>query len=196
MSQLSPMTNYLCNAIDSTAEYIQDIAIELEAASETIVTSLLEDKKILVCGSGFAAPIAQILTTGLMDQHEFERPGLPAINLSSNAVTLSAMTKNQDNNLVFAKQIRAIGAEGDCLIAFALDSNAEDIQRAIENAKDKGMRVVFFNGGDKLTAKGIKNQTKEVCFKTENLSRSMELALLSVNTLIRSVESRLFGIPL
>ncbi len=196
MSQLSPVTNYLCNAIDSTAENIQSIAIELEAAAEAVVSSLLEDKKVLVCGSGFAAPIAQILTTGLMDQHEFERPGLPAINLSSDAVTLSSLAKNQENKLVFAKQIRAIGAEGDCLVAFALDNNAEDIQRAIETAKDKGMRVILFNGGEQLAAKGIKNQTKEVCFNAENLSRSLELTLLSVNTLIRCVESRLFGVPL
>ena len=196
MSQLSPVTNYLCNAIDSTAENIQSIAIELEAAAEAVVSSLLEDKKVLVCGSGFAAPIAQILTTGLMDQHEFERPGLPAIDLSSDAVTLSSLAKNQENKLVFAKQIRAIGAEGDCLVAFALDNNAEDIQRAIETAKDKGMRVILFNGGEQLAAKGIKNQTKEVCFNAENLSRSLELTLLSVNTLIRCVESRLFGVPL
>lgn len=196
MSELTPVTTYLCDAIDCTAENIQSVALQIDAGAELVVASLLEDKKVLVCGSGFAAPIAQILTTGLMDQHEFERPGLPAINLSTDSVTMSSMAKNQESSAVFSKQIRAIGVEGDCLIAFALDDNTAEISRAIESANEKGMRVIVFNGGAILSELATQHKTQEISFKPQSLSRALELSLLSSNTLIRCVESRLFGIPL
>ncbi|KZZ41758.1 hypothetical protein A3758_22320, partial [Oleiphilus sp. HI0118] len=150
MSELTPVTTYLCDAIDSTAENIQAVALQVDSAADLIAKSLLDDKKVLICGSGFAAPIAQILTTGLMDQHEFERPGLPAINLSADSVTMSSVAKNQESGFVFSKQIRAIGSEGDCLIAFALDDNTADIIKAIESANEKGMRIIIFNCGAAL----------------------------------------------
>ncbi len=196
MSELTPVTTYLCDAIDSTAENIQNVALQVDAAAELITTSLLEDKKVLICGSGFAAPIAQILTTGLMDQHEFERPGLPAINLSADSVTMSSVSKNQESGFVFSKQIRAIGAEGDCLIAFALDDNTLEIVKAIASANEKGMRVIIFNGGASLSELATQHRTQEVSFNSTSLSRALELTLLSSNTLIRCIESRLFGIPL
>lgn len=196
MSELSPVTTYLCDAIDSTAENIQSVARQVDSAAELIATSLLEDNKVLICGSGFAAPIAQILTTGLMDQHEFERPGLPAINLSADSVTMSSVAKNQESGFVFSKQVRAIGSEGDCLIAFSLDENATEIIKAIECASEKGMRIILFNGGAALNDLATQHRTQEISFNTQSLSRALELTLLSSNALIRCIESRLFGIPL
>lgn len=196
MSQLPPVTTYLCDAIDATAENIQHVALQIDAAAELITASLLDDKKILVCGSGFAAPIAQILTTGLMDQHEFERPGLPAINLSSDSVTMSAIAQSQDNSNTFSKQIKAVGAEGDCLIAFTLNDQDLAIDNAIESANDRGMRVIMINGGAQLSELAKQHKTVEIAFNARNLSRALELTLLSTNTLIRCIEARLFGIPL
>ena len=196
MSQLSPVTNYLCDAIDQTAENIQSLALQLESAAELITTSLLEDKKLLVCGSGFAAPIAQILTTGLMDQHEFERPGLPAINLSADSVTMSSMAKNQDGSHIFSKQIKAIGSDGDCLIAFTLNDNELEISNAIECASSKGMRIIMISGATQLNELAKQHKTAEITLNAKNLSRALELTLLSTNALIRCVEARLFGIPL
>jgi len=197
MTALSPITEHLCHAIDQAAENIQLIGDQINEAADLAVGILLSDKKMLICGSGLASPLAQILTTGLMDQHEFERPGLPALNLSNDTATMSSILRDHQADKVFAKQIRALGAEGDCLICCTLSNPCPELTLAAETAIEQGMSVIMINGSPlKAQLPEGGTQLKEVFLNAQSLSNGIELSAFSINALIRCIESKLFGVPL
>lgn len=196
MSNLTPLTNYLCGAIDLVAENIEALSEQIDSASNLLLQCLLNDGKILVCGNAFAAPIAQLLTTSLMHQHEFERPGLPAINIATDSTTLSAISADSHNNQVFSKQLKAVGREGDCLIALSVDGNCSSIIQAIKTAQEKGISVLVITGFEKGELSGMSQLDNEIALHASSLSTALELMLLASNGLCRSLESKLFGVPL
>lgn len=194
MTDLPPVTAYLCGAIDRAAENIPSIAADIEKGAELLVSSLLNDKKILVCGSGLASPLAQLLTTGLMDQHEFERPGLPALNISNDAVTISSIASAGHGEEIFSKQVRAIGMEGDCLVLCALGNENSQLMKAVAEAHSKEIKTLIINGSkERVLDTQNTGQHQEINLKAVSLSNGTELSVFTINTLIRCIESKLFG---
>lgn len=193
-TELSPITQYLCEAIDASAQNLERVAAQIEIACATITETLLNDRKLIICGNGYSAPMASLLTTCLMHQQEFERPSLPAINISIDSTVISAIAKDGNYHQTYAKQIRALGHEGDTLIALSIDGNCSNIVQAIQAAHDKNIKVVTIIGqeGGKISA--LKQQYDvEIMLYTQLVARSLEVQLLTVNTLCHQIESQLFG---
>lgn len=196
MSELSPITDYLCNAVDSAANNIERMSHSLERASELVIASLLNDKKLIVCGNGYSAPIASVLTTSLMHQQDFERPSLPAINISIDSTTISAIAKDGNYHNVYAKQIRAIGQEGDTLIALSIDGNCSNIVQAIQTAHEKNIQIISLCGFTQGNMSAvIQPQDVEVLLEASSVSRAMEAQLFAANALCHQIECQLFGAP-
>ncbi len=195
MTELSPITQYLCEAVDSCASHLDLIAPQLSAACEVITQSLLHDKKLLICGNGYSAPMAALLTTCMMHQQEFERPSLPAINISIDSTTISAIAKDGNYHHVYAKQLRALGNAGDTLVALSIDGNCSNIVQAIQTAHDKDIHVVTIIGqeGGKISALQQHGDI-EVMLYAQSVARAMESQLMSVNALCHQIESQLFGL--
>ncbi len=196
MTDINPITSYLCDAIDSAASHLELIAPNIERACDTIAQSLLSDRKLIVCGNGYSAPMAALLTTCLMHQQEFERPSLPAINISIDSTTISAIAKDGNYHNVYAKQIRAMGNEGDTLVALSIDGNCGNIVQAIQTAHEKGIQVITIIGfeGGKITAINQGDDIEIQLYATQ-VARAMEAQLLAVNALCHQVENQLFGAP-
>lgn len=188
------ISTYLCEAIDSAAENLELFASSIEDACQLLTQALLTDKKLIVCGNGYSAPLASLLTTCLMHQQEFERPSLPAINLSIDSTTISAIAKDGNYHQVYAKQIRAMANEGDVLIALSIDGNCNNIIQAIQCAHEKDIDVVTIIGfGDGNMSAMKEGNDVEVKLHAKSVARAMELQLLAVNTLCHQVENQLFG---
>lgn len=194
MTELSALSSYLCEAIDSAAANLEDLSESLEQACDLITQTLLSDRKLIICGNGLASPIASLLTTCLMHQQEFERPSLPAINISIDSTTISAIAKDGNYNLSFAKQIRAIGNEGDTLIALSIDGNCSNIVQAIQTAHEKEIKVITLIGFEEGKISAIKQgEDVEVQLHTDSVARAMEAQLISVNAMCHQIENQLFG---
>jgi D-sedoheptulose 7-phosphate isomerase len=197
MNQLTALSSLICKSVDELAINIDAISSQLEAASEHIVNTLLNDGKLLICSNSYAAPFGEILTTSLMHQQAFERPSLPALNLSIDSTTISAIGNNGNHHNVYAKQVRAIGRKGDCLITLSIEGNCSNLVQAIQIAHEKEINVVAISGflNGKIT-ETLQQKDKEVTLHAQSLTNAMELMLVSVNGLCRKIESQLFGIPL
>lgn len=196
MSDLSPITNYLCEAIDTAANNIETISQGLDMACQAVTDSLLNDRKIIVCGNGYAAPIAALLTTSLMHQQEFERPSLPAINIAIDSTTISAIAKDGNYHNVYAKQLRAMGQEGDTLIALSVDGNCSNIVQAIQTAHEKNIHVLTLCGMSQGKISAVIQQPDvELSMQCNSMSRAIESLLLASNALVHHIESQLFGAP-
>ena len=194
MSELTQTSKYLCEAVDSAAEIIEQISDQLDNACALVTQSLLSDGKLVICGNGYTAPMAGLLTTCLMHQQEFERPSLPAINISIDATTISAIARDGNYHNVYSKQLRAIGNSGDVLIALSTDGNCGNIVQAIQTAHEKNIDVVTIVGsqGGKISA--VKQgKDVEICLHTTGVARTIEAQLFAINAMCHQIENHLFG---
>src|SRR5438309_480323 len=87
-------------------------------ASQLMVDALLANHKILSCGNGGSAADAQHFSAEMLNRFECERPGLPAVALSTDTSTITSIANDYHFNEIFSKQIKALGQSGDILLAF------------------------------------------------------------------------------
>lgn len=192
--QLSLTANYLCEAVDSIAANIETISESLDNACQLVTNTLLNDHKLIICGNGHSAPIASLLTTCFMHQLEFERPSLPAVNISIDSTTISAIAKDGNYHHSFAKQIRALGTEGDTLIALSIDGNCGNIVQAIQTAHEKGIKVITIIGFSEGKMSAIKQgEDIEILLETQTVARAMEAQMVTANAMCHQIENHLFG---
>ncbi|MFV1871742.1 MAG: SIS domain-containing protein [Oleiphilus sp.] len=193
MSELNPLTAYLCEAIDTTAANIESISQKIEHACEILTNALLNDKKIIICGNGLSHSIGNILSTSLLTQQEFARPGLPAINLSIDSTSILTVSKNNSQHQVFAHQINAIANENDILITFSVDGNCSNIIQAIQAAHEKHVHVVSICGfGKGKVSAVLQSEDISIDIDSSSVARVLEIQLLISNSLCHQLEATLF----
>ena len=95
------------------------LAPAIARAADLLTTCLLGDGKILACGNGGSAADAQHFAAEMIGRFERERPELPALSLSTDTSILTAVANDYSFEQVFAKQVRALGAAGDALLAIS-----------------------------------------------------------------------------
>ena len=110
----------------------------IAAAAAMMTRCLLEDGKILSCGNGGSAADAQHFSSELLNRFELERPGLPAVALTTDSSTLTSIANDYAFAEIFAKQVRALGQPADVLLAISTSGNSENVVRAIHAAHERG----------------------------------------------------------
>lgn len=175
------------NSADSILNHIAE-------ASEEIVQALLEGHKILSCGNGGSACDALHFSSEMLNRFKQERPGLPAIALSSDIPTLTAIANDYHFSDVFAKQVRAIGQPGDVLLAISTSGNSANVLNAIKAAQDKNMRVVALTGYDGgRIVDHLQENDIEVRVPAYDTARIQETHLLIIHCICDIIDFRLFG---
>lgn len=122
---------------------------EILAAINLMVESFRAGKKLLLCGNGGSAADAQHLATEFVIRlnHELSRPAIPAIALTTDTSNLTAGGNDIGFDNVFARNVEALGAEGDILYAISTSGNSPNVVKAVEMARNKGMKVIGMLGG-------------------------------------------------
>ena len=105
--------------------------------ARAITTSIRGGGKILFFGNGGSAADAQHLAAELTGRFLRERPGLPGLALTTNTSCLTAIGNDYGYDLVFARQLQAMGAAGDVALAISTSGNSASVLRAVEVAKEK-----------------------------------------------------------
>ena len=126
----------------------ENLAPHISRAAELMAEALLNDGKILSCGNGGSAADAQHFSGELLGRFERERPGLPAVALTTDTSTLTAVANDYHYAEVFAKQVRALGQSGDVLLAISTSGNSENVLRAVATAHSRGLKIVALTGRD------------------------------------------------
>jgi len=118
------------------------------AASDLIAAAFRSGGKMLLCGNGGSAADCQHMATELVSRlsKEFERPGLPAIALTTDTSFLTAFTNDCGFEGVFARQVQALGRPGDVLIGISTSGNSANVIRAVEAARAAHMRIIALTG--------------------------------------------------
>jgi D-sedoheptulose 7-phosphate isomerase len=115
-------------------------------ALDISVQALKRGNKLLFAGNGGSAADAQHWAGELVSRFYYDRPGLPGIALTTDTSILTAIGNDYGYDYVFARQVEALGQQGDVLYAISTSGNTRNIVRAIEAARAKGMQVIGFTG--------------------------------------------------
>lgn len=175
------------NAADSIINIIAE-------ASEEMVQALLEGHKILTCGNGGSSCDALHFSSEMLNRFKQERPGLPAIALTADMATITAIGNDYHFSDIFAKQIRALGSPGDILLVFTTSGNSTNIINAVKAAHDKNMVVIAMTGydGGKIPDH-LQERDIEVRVPAYETARIQETHLLITHCICDIIDFRLFG---
>lgn len=165
-------------------------------AATLLATSLRQDGKILSCGNGGSAGDAQHFAAELLNRFEMERPGLAAIALSTDTSTLTSIANDYAYELVFSKQLGALGRAGDVLLAISTSGNSANVVAAAQLAQERGIRVIALTGrdGGRLAAV-LREGDIEIRVPAQRTARIQEVHLVVIHCLCDAIDQALFGTP-
>jgi D-sedoheptulose 7-phosphate isomerase len=173
---------------------MDELAPAIAAAAELMGGQLLQERKILSCGNGGSAGDSQHFSSEMLNRFERERPGLPAMALTTDTSTLTSIANDYHYDEVFAKQVRALGQTGDVLLAISTSGNSSNVVQAMKAAHDRGMHVVALTGkeGGEM-ALNLAEGDIEVRVPASSTARIQEVHLLVIHCLCDAIDRMLFG---
>ena len=146
------------NSIRQHLEVFQELLNEhqpiIAECAKIIIETLQNGKKILLCGNGGSAADAQHIAAEFVGRYETERRAFPAIALTTDTSALTALANDYDFERIFSRQVEALAADGDCLIAISTSGNSPNVISAIMTARSKGCKIIGMTGakGKKLAS--------------------------------------------
>lgn len=146
--------------------------------------------RILVCGNGGSAADAQHFAAELVGRYETERRALPAIALSTDTSAITAIGNDYGFEEIFARQIRAMGRQGDVLLAISTSGNSRNVVHAAVAARETGMKIIAFTGKDT----GRLGETADIVFasETRRTARIQEIHEICLHALAEAIETEIF----
>ena len=121
---------------------------KIKLISEKIYDSLNKDGAIYICGNGGSAADSQHIAAEFVNRYILERPPLPALALTTDTSIITSVGNNYSFGDVFSKQVKALGMEGDVLLALSTSGDSENIVSAVDAARSQGIYTAGFLGGD------------------------------------------------
>lgn len=163
-------------------------------AAELMTTALLADGRILACGNGGSAADSQHFAAELVGRFERERPGLPAIALTTDTSLLTAVANDYSFEQVFAKQVRALGRRGDVLLAISTSGNSPNVIEAIGAAHEHDLAVVALTGrGGGRIGELLRDGDVHLCVPHKRTARIQEVHLTTIHCLCDAIDHTLLG---
>lgn len=182
------------DSVDTKLQSVEVIAPAIASAAEQLTACLINEHKILICGNGGSAADAQHFASELLNRFEVERPGLPALALTTDASTITSIANDFHFADVFAKQIRALGQPGDVLVAISTSGNSANIIAAVEAAHDRQMTVVALTGRDGGGMAALLNEPDiEIRVPAHSTARIQEVHIVTIHCLCDLIDHQLLG---
>lgn len=195
MTQLEERVRQLFGtSIETKIAVADELSALVARAGLRLVNCLLNDGKILLCGSGASAANCLHFSAAMINHFEVERPALPVITLSSDLATLTSTANDHQYDQVFARQIQALGQEGDVLVALSTSGNSDSILHAVNAANDRGMDTIALNGRDGgILANHLGPEDLELRVPGDNAARIREIHLFILHCFCDLIDQSLFG---
>ncbi len=150
------------------------------------VTALQKGHKILLCGNGGSAADAQHIAAELVGRFHRERRSLPAIALTTDTSILTSVGNDYSYDDVFSRQVEGLGGAGDVLWCITTSGNSENVLRAAEVAKAKGMTVIASLGKDGGKAAALCDTALIV--SSDSTARIQEMHILAAHAICEVID--------
>lgn len=165
----------------------------IAAAAELLAQRLRAGKKILCCGNGGSASDSQHFASEMINRLQIERPGLPAIALTADMATITSIANDYSYDRIFARQVSALGKEGDILFAISTSGNSANVLAAVHAAHTEKMQIVALTGGNGGKIKDTLLQDDiEICVPSNITMHIQEVHITVIHCLCDLIDHQLF----
>jgi D-sedoheptulose 7-phosphate isomerase len=190
--QITRVKNNFEESIRVKQQSLQALATVTAQAASLIALALDKGGKILSCGNGGSAGDAQHFSSELLNRFEMERPGLPAIALTTDSSTLTSIANDCAFSQVFSRQVLALGNPADVLLAISTSGNSENVCKAVEAAHHCHMQVVALSGrnGGNMAAL-LQEADIEIRVPASSTARTQEVHLLVIHCLCDLIDQHI-----
>ena len=194
LDPIERIKNIFDESIMVKSRCLEELSPRIAEAAFGIADCIMNSGKVMSCGNGGSAADAQHFSSEMLNRFERERPGLPAMALTTDASTLTSIANDYQFADIFAKQIRALGNPGDVLLAFSTSGNSHNILNALDAAHDKDMRVILASGKDGGQAAGsLRDGDIELRVPSTSTARIQESHLIIIHCLCDLIDAHLLG---
>ncbi len=189
---MNRVLDYLSRSRDALQAAIEDsaFAAAIEESALLIGDALSRGKKLLLAGNGGSAGDAQHIAGEFLSRLGWERAPIAALALTTDSSVITAIGNDYGFERIFERQIRGIGQEGDVLIAISTSGRSPNILRAIAAAREKGLKVIGFTGGNGGTMAALCDLTLKA--PSDSTPIIQQIHLTAAHILCALVEERLF----
>jgi D-sedoheptulose 7-phosphate isomerase len=125
---------------------VNECSSEIGIITELLINCFQNHHKLLVCGNGGSAADAQHIAGEFVNRFRFDRPGLPAIALTTDTSVLTSIGNDSSYDFIFSRQVETLASVGDVLVGISTSGTSRNILNALEAAKKKGIFTVGFTG--------------------------------------------------
>ena len=171
--------------------FLRDNVDTLIKVIDAITAVFRSGNKLLLFGNGGSAADAQHIAAELVNRFRIERPPLPAIALTTDSSILTSIANDYDYAETFAKQVRALGKEGDVALAISTSGNAANVLAAIDVCKQLKITTIGLTGGEGGKMVGKVDYLLRVS-ETQNTARIQETHILIDHVICELVDAKLF----
>jgi D-sedoheptulose 7-phosphate isomerase len=148
MVNLDYIRRYLDNSIKVKNELLSrpDVLEKISEVAELVISAYKKGNKVLLAGNGGSAADSQHIAAEFVSRFFYDRPGLPAIAITTDTSMLTAIGNDYGFENLFSRQVQAQGNEGDVFIGISTSGNSKNIVKAVETAKESGIYSVVLCG--------------------------------------------------
>ena len=144
----------LRESITAKEAFAQESGDKIIALADAIVTALQQGGKLLIFGNGGSAADAQHVAAEFVNRFLLNRAPLPAIALTTDTSTITAIGNDFSYDLVFVKQVQALGKPEDLALGITTSGTSANVVQALAAAKEIGMRTAALTGGMQIPEHG------------------------------------------
>jgi phosphoheptose isomerase len=182
------------DTMETIAMSVDDLAGVIARGSQLMASALLSDRKIIVCGNGIDAALAQLLVCNLLNRFEQDRPALPALSLTIDSASVTAIAQASAFNDVYSRQLRALGQPDDVLLCINSGEGASNLLRAVQTAQERGMAVIALtNVKDTMLGAVIRPEDVEIQVNATKQARVVEMHTMAIHNFCALIDLSLFG---
>ncbi|HEV8344424.1 MAG TPA: D-sedoheptulose 7-phosphate isomerase [Candidatus Binatia bacterium] len=179
-------------SIHAKKAFLKDNLDGLLSAIDLIAAAFLRGNKLVLFGNGGSAADAQHIAAEFVNRFRIERPPLPALALTTDTSAITSIANDYDYKEIFAKQLKALGKEGDVALAISTTGNAANVLAAIDACKKLKIVTIGLTGGDGGKMARKVDHLLPVS-ESKNTARIQETHILIGHVICEMVDQKLFS---
>lgn len=180
----------ILNSIRETASnlaVLEESAVQIEHISSRLISVIRAGGKVMFCGNGGSAADAQHLAAELEGRFLIDRPPLPAVALTVNTSSLTAIANDYSYDDIFVRQVRGLGTAKDALVGISTSGNSANVIKALAIARGMGLLTIGLTG----QKGGMMEAECDLCLKVPSVStpRIQEMHILAGHIVCHIIEN-------
>jgi D-sedoheptulose 7-phosphate isomerase len=178
------------NVKNRFAEEYADTIVEVVSL---IAQTFARGNKLLIFGNGGSSTDASHIAAEFVNRFMMERPGLPAIALNTDMAVITSISNDYDFSEIFAKQLKALGQEGDVAIGISTSGTSPNVVKAMAAAKDLGLKTITLTGAKNKGGKLAAMTDYAFIVPSSETPRIQEAHITLAHVICQMVDETLFG---